>query len=275
MKFSKNSPKSKSIERIQNSSPFNSINKKKYIKYDYNKSNEISNYIEKIDSFWNEYMNLKENFLNKKKGKNEVIKFEIKFRKFLFKYNIFPNIKRELIFNEKFNLKNMNFKLWIIYIWLNCIIYNNSIEIFFEPLYYIKKKYLKSEEINYLFNLIFELIQKENFSTEKLLNNKFLPFEIKEMLFPSNETIKKKNEYSGLKYIKETSNYILFKIDKQFPEKYCSKYLITPLKEKINNLEARTEIKNITQEYKDLYYKPFEKDFIKDCLFNEDENKFN
>ena len=28
MKFSKNSPKSKSIERIQNSSPFNSINKK-------------------------------------------------------------------------------------------------------------------------------------------------------------------------------------------------------------------------------------------------------
>ena len=69
MKFSKNSPKSKSIERIQNSSPFNSINKKKYIKYDYNKSNEISNYIEKIDSFWNEYMNLKENFLNKKKEK--------------------------------------------------------------------------------------------------------------------------------------------------------------------------------------------------------------
>lgn len=273
----------KNVKKSANSknSRTNSSYKKKVKKEIFQFDKQIN---DEIDNLWNE-IQLIENY-------NEI---ELKFRAYLSKYNITKDINYSLIclsneLNDKANYILNNEKIWNIHINILVVEYGVSFKQIFILLnkIFLLHKFL-CIQIKSIYDNIISLCEKVSVSVDDVFsNNEVIPKEFLLIKENKNEKkinkginrsltpkIKKTKDYLArfdletdllnAKLINEDDtiiNYAVFELDKNIQNKTGHKYIVTPLKEKVNRNEVVSEIDSLNKKYKDFLYQPFTKEIV-------------
>ena len=62
--------------------------------------------------------------------------------------------------------------------------------------------------------------------------------------------------------IRKSANFAVLELNQKIQENTGHKYVITPIKEKINRKEATEDLKNINQSFSDILYQPYNEAII-------------
>ena len=62
--------------------------------------------------------------------------------------------------------------------------------------------------------------------------------------------------------IRKSANFAVLELDQKIQENTGHKYVITPIKEKINRKEATEDLKNINQSFSDILYQPYNEEIV-------------
>lgn len=273
----KNVKKSANSKNSRTNSSYKKKVKKEFFQFDKQINDEIDNLLNEIQ--------LIENY-------NEI---ELKFRAYLAKYDITKDINYSLIclsseLNDKANYILNNEKIWNIHINILVVEYGVSFKQIFILLnkIFLLHKFL-SIQIKSIYDNIISLCQKVSVSADEVFsNNEIIPKEFLAIKENKNEKkinkginrsltpkIKKTKDYLArfdletdllnAKLINEDDtiiNYAVFELDKNIQNKTGHKYIVTPLKEKVNRNEVVTEIDSLNKKYKDFLYQPFTKEIV-------------
>lgn len=273
----KNVKKSANSKNSKTNSSYKKKVKKEFFQFDKQISDEI-------DNLWNEIQSVE--------SYNEI---EIKFRSYLAKYDITKDINYSLIclkseLNDKANFILNNDKIWNIHINILVIEYGVSLNQIFNLLNKIFPLYsFLDTQIKSIYDNIISLSQKVSVSVDEIFSNhEIMPKEFLAIKENKNEKkviqginrsltpkIKKTKNYLA-KFDLETDllnarlineddkiiNYAVFELDKNIQNKTGHKYIVTPLKEKVNRNEVVTEIDSLNKKYKDFLYQPFKKEIV-------------
>ena len=235
--------------------------------------------IDEIEQLWYEYQN-----------EDDVYKKELKLRLYLINYDMIKDTNYTILcLSEKFKEKNdiilQSEKIWMMHIEILMTKCHLEMKYVFAVYKYMFQYFqFSSEKIKCLYMHLTRILKQEGITIEEFteqLPKEFLQYiqkrtekhtekknDIKRCLTPRPNI--KKNLFTSefnvetdlqkaklLSNSKKKYNFAVFELEESVQKKMGLKYLITPVKEKIDKSFVKEELKSIHQKYDDVYYLPY------------------
>lgn len=234
--------------------------------------------IDEIEQLWYEYQN-----------EEDIYKKELKLRLFLINYDMIKDTNYAILcLSEKYKEKNdiifKSEKIWMMHIEILIRKCHLEMKYIIAVYKYIFQYFeFSTDKIKCLYMHLTELLKQEGIKIEEIteqLPKEFLPYiqkrtekkndikrcftprpKVKKNLFTSEFNVETDLQKAKLlSNSKKKYNFAVFELEESVQKKMGLKYLITPIKEKIDKSFVKEELKSIQEKYKDVYYQPYKEE---------------